>query len=141
MSDEKAQQQEQARPIQEVDRIRDIIFGPQMRDYQERFQQVMRDLERLQQELGRLSQQLAEQDSSQNKKLQALRREVREADDNVRTELRQSVEQLANDKVSRESLGEMLIDLGMRLKGESSLTGLLQDLVKSDEGKDRAEEQ
>lgn len=139
MTDEKAPGTEQMRPIQEVDRIRDIIFGPQMRDYQERFQLVARDLERLQQELDRLSQQLADQDGNQSKKLQALRREMREADDNLRAELRQGMEQLTNDKVSRESLGELFIELGARLKSAGALTNLLEDLVEADEGKDRGE--
>jgi septal ring factor EnvC (AmiA/AmiB activator) len=137
MTDEKAQGTEQAKPIQEVDRIRDIIFGPQMRDYHERFQQMARDFERLQQELERLSQQLADQDSDQRKKLEALRREVREADDNLRAELRQSAAQLTNDKVSRDGLGELFIELGTRLQTGSSLTGLLEGVVEADEGKDR----
>jgi septal ring factor EnvC (AmiA/AmiB activator) len=139
MTDEKTRGTEQAAPIQEVDRIRDIIFGPQMRDYQERFQQVTRDLERVQQELDRLSQQLADQDSNQSKKLQALRRETREADDNLRAELRRSAEQLANDKVSRDSLGELFVELGTRLQSGGSLTGLLEGIVEADEGKDRGD--
>jgi chromosome segregation ATPase len=139
MSDDKTQGAEQAGPIQEVDRIRDIIFGPQMRDYQERFQQVTLDIERLQQELDRLSQQLAEQDSNQSKKLQELRREMRKADDGLRAELRQSADQLTKDKVSRDSLGELFVELGTRLKSGGSLANLLEGLVEADEGKDRGE--
>jgi predicted nucleic acid-binding Zn-ribbon protein len=139
MAEQETKGKEQAGPIQEVDRIRDIIFGPQMRDYQDRFQQVTRDLQRLEKELGRLSQQLADQDSNQSKKLQALRRELREADDDLRGELRRSADQLTNDKVSRESLGELFIDLGTRLKGGGSLSDLLETLAESDEGKDRGD--
>ncbi len=60
MSDEQANAISQLEPEQEVDRIRDIIFGHQMRDYDQRFQIVRRDLERLQQEMDRLAERLAE---------------------------------------------------------------------------------
>ena len=139
MSDEKTPGTEQAKSIQEVDRIRDIIFGPQMRSYQERFQQIARDMERLQQELDQLSQQLTEQDSGQSKKLQTLRHEVREADDNLRAELRRCVDQLTNDKVSRDSLGELFVELGTRLQSGGSLSGLLESIGEADEGKDRGQ--
>jgi len=139
MTDEKTHETEQATPIQEVDRIRDIIFGPQMRSYQERFQQIARDMERLQQELDRLSQQLAEQDGSQSKRLQALRHEVREADDNLRAELRRRADELTSDKVSRDSLGELLVELGTRLQSGGSLSDLLESIVEADEGKDSGE--
>jgi uncharacterized protein YukE len=139
MTDEKTRGTEQAAPIQEVDRIRDIIFGPQMRSYQERFQQIARDMERLQQELDRLSQQLAEQDGSQGKRLQALRQEVREADDNLRAELRRRADQLTSDKVSRDSLGELFVELGTRLQSGGSLSDLLDSIVEADEGKDSGE--
>jgi hypothetical protein len=40
--------------VESVDRIRDIIFGPKMRDYEQRFDAILRDLDRLQQELDHL---------------------------------------------------------------------------------------
>ena len=94
--------------VQEVDRIRDIIFGSQMRDYDQRFQIVQRDLSRLQQELDRLADQMSEQDREQSKKLQALRGEMRQADDDLRDELRQAVDQLTADKMDRAALGDCL---------------------------------
>ncbi len=48
-----------------VDRIRDIIFGPKMRDYELRFEAIVRDLDRLQQELDQLSEQLTSKDATQ----------------------------------------------------------------------------
>ena len=113
---------------QEVDRIRDIIFGPQMRDYEQRFQTVQRDLARLQQELDRLADQLGEQDREQGNKLQALRGEMRQADDDLRDELRQTAQQLMTDKVDRLALGELFIELGTHLKAGGALVDLLQIL-------------
>lgn len=71
-----------------VERIRDIIFGPKMRDYEQRFDAVMRDLARLQQDLDHLGGQLAAKDAAQNKNLQALRQELRQADGELRNELK-----------------------------------------------------
>jgi hypothetical protein len=129
--------EEQSTPFagaaQEVDRIRDIIFGPQMRDYEQRFQVVRRDLSRLQQELDRLADELSEQDREQSKKLQALRGEMRESDDDIRDELRQAVDRLMIDKMDRVTLGEMFVEMGQRLKSGASFPDLLSALGESEE--------
>lgn len=117
---------------QEVERIRDIIFGSQMRDYEKRFQTVQRDWTRLQQELDRLSDQMSEQDQEQSKKLQALRGEMRQADDDLRDELRQAVDQLMTDKMDRVALGDMFVELGQRLKTGGSLSDLLGQLTEGE---------
>lgn len=114
---------------QEVDRIRDIIFGSQMREYEQRFQTLQRDLVRLQQELDRLNDQLGEQDREQGKKLQSLRGEMRQADDGLRDELRQAVDQLMAGKMDRAVLGDMFVEVGQRLKTGGSLSDLLGDLT------------
>lgn len=126
MTDKKASLQ--AEPAQEVDRIRDIIFGSQMRDYEQRFETVQHDLDRLRQEVDRLSEQLADQDSSQSKKLQALHQEMRQADDDLRNELRKTAQTLMTNKVDRVALGELFIDLGTHLKTGVSLADVLKGL-------------
>ena len=114
---------------QEVDRIRDIIFGPQLRDYEQRFQIIQRDLERLQQELDQLTEKLIDQDSSQLKRLQASHREMRQSDDDLRSELRQTANKLTNDKVDRLALGELFVQVGTQLKTGGTLTDLLKNIV------------
>jgi DNA repair exonuclease SbcCD ATPase subunit len=121
----------------EVDRIRDIIFGPQMRDYQQRFQTVQRDLDRLQQEINQLSEQLAEQDRSQGERLQALRKEVRRADDDLRNELRETAKELGTAKVDRVILGDLFVELGTRLKTGGAFSDLLRGLTETDQSQDR----
>ena len=121
-------------PSQEVQRIRDIIFGAQMKDYDGRFQIVQRDLDRLQEELDRLSEQLSDQDSNQNKKVNQLRRDLRKADDGLRDELRQTAQTLAVDKVDRAVLGELFIELGTHLKKGGTLADLLQELRDQEPG-------
>ena len=54
MTNEQVSANTQTEVPREVDRIRDILFGGQMREYEQRFQVMQRDLERLQQELDRL---------------------------------------------------------------------------------------
>jgi len=113
---------------QEVDRIRDIIFGSQIKDYEQRFQNVQRDLNRLQQEFDQLNEQLTDQGSDQNKKVQNLRREMRQADDGLRDELRETAQTLSQDKVDRMALGDLFVELGNHLKNGGSLADLLKGL-------------
>jgi chromosome segregation ATPase len=128
MTDKQDKATPEAESPQEVDRIREIIFGGQMRDYQQQFQSVQRDLDRLQAEIDRLAEQLAEQDGAQSKKLQTLRQELRQADDDLRDELRQTAQKLGTDKMDRVALGEMFIELGTQLKSGGSLADLLKGL-------------
>jgi predicted nucleic acid-binding Zn-ribbon protein len=134
MTEQQAKANSKAESIEEVDRIRDIIFGHQMRDYEQRFQIFQRDLERLQQEIDRLIEQLADQDSSQSKKLQDLRREMRKADDGLRDELRETAQRLTIEKVDRVALGELFIELGTHLKTGGSLAELLKGLEEQEQG-------
>ena len=133
MTDKQTKATSQMESVQEVERIRDIIFGTQMRDYEQRFQTVQRDLERLQQEIDRLTEQLAEQGSSQSKKAQDLRREMRKADDDLRDELRQTAQSLTTDKADRVALGELFIELGTQLKTGASLVDVLKSLEEKEQ--------
>lgn len=133
MADKQTEAPSQVESTREIHRIRDIIFGPQMRDYEQRFQMLQRDLERLQQEVDRLTGQLTEQDSSQGKKLQSLRGEMRKADDGLRDELRQTAQALTTDKVDRVSLGELFVQLGEHLKTGGSLAEMLKDLLATEQ--------
>lgn len=112
----------------DVERIRTILFGPQMRDYEQRFLTLQRDLERLQAELAHLSDQLAAQEADQTKKLQTLRSELQRADNDLRDELRQTAQKLTDDKVDRTTLGDLFIELGSHLKGGGSLPRLLKGI-------------
>lgn len=117
---------------QDVERIRDIIFGSQMRDYSQRFDAVERDLARLQGEIDRLTEQLAEQDSDQTKKTQALRRDMRQADDDLRNELRETAQRLSTEKVQRVDLGRLFLELGNHLTEGRSVGDLLKNLVEGE---------
>ena len=133
MNDKKPQEIPIPQTPEKMDRVRDIIFGPQMRDYEQRFKVVRRDFERLQQEIDQLNERLTEQDTNQLKKLQSLHRDMRQADEDLRAELRQTADKLTFDKVDRISLGELFVELGSHLKMGGSLAGLADWLKNLDE--------
>jgi hypothetical protein len=114
--------------MQDVGRIREIIFGSQMRDYEQRFRLLQRDLENLKDELEALREQSDKQDKEQAKKLQKLRDDMRQSDDDLRAEMREAVDRLTMDKVDRSTLGEILIEMGNRLKADSALGSMLETL-------------
>ncbi len=134
MSDDNAQVAAGPETTEELGRIRDILFGHQMRDYQQRFDAVRRDLERLQGELDRVRQQLADQDAEQAKKMGSLRQETRDADEALRSELRETAAQLTDQKTDRAVLAELLIQVGKDLKSGGSLDGALKSLAGAAKG-------
>ena len=118
----------QAEALQKVDRVRDIIFGHQMRDYEQRFQLVQRDLDRLQQELDRLNEQLTDHNADQVKQFQGFRRDMRQADDDLRAEMRHIAQRLTEEKVDRLALGELFVEVGSHLKAGGSIIDFLKNL-------------
>jgi septal ring factor EnvC (AmiA/AmiB activator) len=130
MANEKNAASNHDEPPKDVERVRDIIFGPQMREYDQRFLTVQRDIDRLRQELEQLNEQLGELDREHGRRVQNLRRESRQADDDLRNELRQSTQRLMFEKVDRLALGDLLIEMGNHLKNGGLLgdtLGLLTD--------------
>ncbi|MBX3001109.1 MAG: hypothetical protein KF893_21480 [Caldilineaceae bacterium] len=119
--------------VQEMERIREIVFGAQMRSYDQNFATLRQDLSRLQSAIAQIQEQMSKQEQEQSRRLQALRRELNESDELIRAELRQVADQLSSDKTDRSTLGELLVDLGNQIKAGSSLSHLLQDLFESDE--------
>jgi uncharacterized membrane-anchored protein YhcB (DUF1043 family) len=134
VSDDQVQMAAGTETAEELGRIRDILFGHQMRETQQRFDAVRRDLERLQGELDRLRQQLADQDAEQARKLGTLRQETRDADDALRSELRETAALLAEQKTDRAVLAELLIQVGKDLKSGGSLDGALKSLAGATKG-------
>lgn len=112
----------------EVEHIRDIIFGPQMRDYEQRFIVVQRDLERLQQALNSVSDRLAEQGSQQESKLreevERLNRLLAEQEEGQNKRLQEESEQLQArlDRLDK-SLAEQADGQGKKLAQEADRLG------------------
>jgi len=128
MAKEEEKKEAMIEPQQDVNRIREIIFGAQMRAYEQRFQTLQRDLERLQKQLDQLAEQVEQRDTNQGNKTRELRNEMRQANDTLREELRAIAQALTNDKVDRVALAEMFVQLASHLKDGGSLGELLQGL-------------
>lgn len=118
---------------QDMERVREILFGGVIRDHDARFATLQRDLERLQKALDRINEQLAAQDSAQNKKLQEARQDFQTSIDELRAETRSAVERLSNEKVDREQLGNLLIEMGNQIKGTGVLSSMLGGLLQTAE--------
>lgn len=117
------------RSEQEIERIREIVFGTQMRQYASSIAMLQQDVERLGQEVANLNGQLAERDASQAKTVQALRQEFRDADQSTRNDLRLMAQQVEDDKMGRDQLSGLFIELGNQIKEGGSLANLLQNLL------------
>lgn len=117
---------------QELDRIREIIFGAQMRQYEQSLASLQQDFQRLERYMTEQSGQLAEWESKQAQAAQAMRQEMRDADGELRAELRQFTQQLAQEKMDRALLGDLFIELGNQLKNGGSLANLLDGVLDSE---------
>ncbi len=131
MSD--AENTKSATSPQDLERVREILFGGVIRDHDARFATVQRDLERLQKALDRANEELAKRDSAQNQKLQEARQEFQRESDELRAELRSSVERLGSAKVDKEQLGNLFIEMGNQIKGNGTMSAVLDGLLQVSE--------
>ncbi|HNS52511.1 MAG TPA: hypothetical protein PKO09_15190 [Anaerolineae bacterium] len=155
-------------PIPEVDRIRDIIMGPQMRQYEQQFRRMTAQFEQVSKELddlrAALDRQRTDQDAraakiqqeaqqrlesleagfaattkqleakveAQNSDLAGQIRdrsaELRKLSQQNREELAKAIASLEDDKTSRDHLGDLLVEMGTRLKEQAGITDLLGQL-------------
>jgi hypothetical protein len=139
MSVEEGRQDATDRPITELDRIRDIIFGPQMQDYRGQFSRVAAELGLLSQQLDELRTTLAQQQADQSKRHDELDRTFSERLDQLESSLRleftEALDALQDDKASRLDMGDILLEMGGRLKQQfrvADLLGPLDDSAGSD---------
>jgi DNA repair ATPase RecN len=72
---------------------------------------------------------LGENREQYERRLDTLRREVRQAEDTLRAELRRVTNRLSDQKTDRKALAAMLMEVATRLETGSSVTGLLEDLT------------
>jgi hypothetical protein len=118
---------------QDLERVREILFGGVIRDHDARFVTLQRDLERLQKALDRSNEQLAAQDSAQSRKLQEARQDFQVSVDELRAEMRSAVKRLSDEKVDKEQLGNLLIEMGNQIKGSGMLSAVLDGLLQTAE--------
>jgi DNA anti-recombination protein RmuC len=145
----------------EVDRIRDIIFGPQMRRYEQQFQRVMAQLEGMGKQLDELRAAFDQQGNDQEAGLRKVQEDLRESIEGMRkdtsarmdqyeehtstqirqlgadlrqqgqdfrSELQKTADALEDGKTGRHDLGDILVEMGTRLKDQAGIGDLLGQL-------------
>lgn len=84
----------------EVDRLRQVIFGEQMEEYERRFADVRREMERILSDMRAVQDSVVEFEKSQTKRIEALERDMRRAHD----ELRRDVDRLGSRETALQQL-------------------------------------
>ena len=138
------------RPLTELDRIRDIIFGSQMHTYEGQFDHLANQLSLLGRQLDEvradLSQQLADQQTRSDELEQTLSDRIGQTEANLDTqahklaedlrgEFSQALDALKDDKASRLDVGDVLVEMGTRLKqqfGAADLLSQFEETASSD---------
>jgi oligoendopeptidase F len=130
-------------PVTELDRIRDIIFGSQMKSYEGQFDLLANELSLLGKQLNELRADLAQQSGAQQARTDELERalsdrigqaesdlesQAHQLAEDLRNEFSQALTALKEDKASRLDVGDVLVEMGTRLKQQFAVTDLLGDL-------------
>jgi len=116
------------RSTAEIERIRELVVGPQLRQSEQKLGSVQKDIERLQREIHQLGSQLNEQNMNLGERLQQLRQDLQESVGEVRDEVRQVSAGLEQDKVDRQMLGDLFIELGNHIKEGGTISDVLHNL-------------
>lgn len=98
-----------ATALNDVFRIRDIIFGEQMSEYDHRFNEVNAQLQSLQA-------QLEAQDAAAQERLQQTTADTQQQITDLQSMLIAKLDALDMKATARVDLGDMLIELGERIK-------------------------
>jgi len=97
----------------------------------ERARQAQDSLTQQERELRALKAALTEYREQFERKLDTLKREERQAEDDLRAELRRVTNRLSDQKTDRKALAAMLMEVAARLETGATMTGLLEDLTRT----------
>ncbi|MDM8526813.1 hypothetical protein QUF58_01265 [Anaerolineales bacterium HSG24] len=102
----------------EVDRLREILFGAQMQDYERRFIDIRREIERTMSDMRVIQDRVGEFEKNQAKQIEGLERQLRQSHDETKRELERlrnqetMVQQLANQSRQQDMLTQGLSKKG-----------------------------
>lgn len=120
------------RSASEIERIRELVVGPQLRQSEQKISTLQKDIERLQRELRQLRSQQNDNNKSLTENLQQLQQELQESVGEVRDELRLVTTGLEKDKVDRQKLGDLFIELGNHIREGGEISDVLQSLFEAE---------
>ena len=112
--------------VNDLVQIRELIFGEKIREYERRFSALEEKLAEFQASLNSQNEKMENLKADLQQNTKETNAQISEAIESLRKELLQKIEELANDKTDRLQIGNYLIELGMRLKGENVMDQLLE---------------
>jgi len=122
-----------------IDQIRNLIFGEQIQDYERRFLELVKKFENLKKSLqtqkNEWDEQLKEIEHNFKQLLSdqqnTFQKELRKQAQSIKQEFlttEERLSQLSEDKIDKNEMADMLINLAMQFKGESILDQLDRDI-------------
>ncbi len=120
-------------PTNDVAQIRELIFGDKIREYDRHFQQLDKMITTLNEQLNGLGVQInnlakeqSQMHSTINERFDEAFNKLHARLENLQNDLQQKFENLNELKVNRADLGNFLIELGMRLKGDNLMSKIME---------------
>ncbi len=117
----------------DISQIRELIFGDKIREYDRHFAKNDETLEKVHEDLKNQESQIAELGKELQHVVQALSAEMKESLskmqkewEETKKEILRKIEELNNDKADRLQMGNYLIEMGMRLKGENVMEQIME---------------
>jgi chromosome segregation ATPase len=128
-----ADQDERTRELQEETRQRRSELNQELSgrigQLEAKITQVQDEARRSRDELhNEMSSRLERQDTEQKSQLRKLAAELRQQNQDLRNDLTAALNALEDKKTSRSDLGDLLEEMGMRLKGQGEIAELLEQL-------------
>ncbi len=124
---------EEKRSANDISQIRDLIFGDKIREYDRHFAQIDETLSRIDaalknhdEQLATVQKELQQASTSLTEKMEADLSRMQKEWEETKKQILRKLEELTNDKTDRLQMGNYLIELGMRLKGENMMEQILE---------------
>ncbi len=122
-----------------IDQIRELIFGPTMRDYERRFEAIQKQIQDLKADLEKKFNELgdslkaggaATKENFQkiDARLEQAQKENKQALQSLEAELVEKINLLQNDKTDRLQLANFLTEIALRLKGDNVMQQLSEQI-------------
>lgn len=136
---------ETGNPANNIEQIRDLIFGPQMADYNHKFETLQEEVaeikKQFQQSFKELNQSLQALKQENEKERQELAAQMNRGEDSLQRALEatekhlvEMIRELETASANRERLASYLIEMGNRLMGREHLDSHPQNDQSSAEG-------
>jgi hypothetical protein len=122
-----------------LSQVRDLIFGEQIKQNQQKFSAIDDRLDDLKNDILKLTEdahQRFKQREKEAKKMQSVleshiektKKEIKGSLESTRSQISKKIDQLIQEKSDRMQLGNLLIEMGMKIKGEDLMETLTKEV-------------